>query len=493
MTIPWEVLPLDVKAIRSIAVVAYMGTLAADDYAAAMEGGVAPNEAAQGTGRGAVRSISDLIRPEFIRFCGFADEPVESHDEGGSTISFGARDWTGILLDTPVPSKVYRGIQAAGGWDRPVEDLVLEVLATLPAMVGVPLYLVGVEPGSTKATRGATHKAGKKSGKAASRSPRSPGESYWDLLTDLTVMNGFVLFADVWPAPAGMTPACFVLTRPTNIYSDDGDRSYRVFEIGKKGAVDDGTEPSFASKGRAHPSDSGETLRQPTMVLGYNLASLSFKRRLDRVKVPSVELVCLEGKEPLRYRYPEGGGRASQVSPNGLWASEEVRVVPMSGATSVDELKAIAPQIFEAIGRGEMGMDFATQDLASFGGDNDDPDLLDLRAGSPVEVLFAQEAEGEPDGAAVGLRQRLLAMSESELATYLERDRGLSNEAARALAHSLASPQARDLLCRRWYVNEVEHSMEEEGYSCSVHGINYVQARIERDLSKAAGAGGGNG
>lgn len=497
LTIPWDVMPLDIRAIRSIGVVAYMGTLPADEWADRMYAGVAPSAAVREKREAtACYDVSDIMRPEFIRFCGFADEPAEEHTEGGDVLTLSARDWTGVLLDTPVPSSVYRdkGID----WNGPIEDVVVQVLGTLPAMSQVPVHLVGVEPGTTRTVRGQAHKAGKNpkrhgggggsGGKpGAHRAPKMAGENYWDLLTDITVENGFVLYADAWAAPAGQPPGRFVIRRPVDIYEPPARLPRWEFQAGRPGktTIQPVEEPSFGTRKRPAPWDKTQKLEVPTMVYGWNLESLSFKRRLGRVKVPSVKLVCNEGKKALEYQYPEGT-RASAVSPNGLWANEEVRVIPISGASSIEDLKAIAPQTFEEIGRGEMTMDLATQDLASLGGDNNDPDLLDLRPGTPLEVLFAQEAKDDTEGGSTGLRQRLLAMSESELSQWLQTFRSLPKAAADALARTLREPRARDLLCRRWYVREAEHTMDDGGYECRVQGINYVQARIDADKKRGA-------
>lgn len=59
----------------------------------------------------------------------------------------------------------------------------------------------------------------------------------------------------------------------------------------------------------------------------------------------------------------------------------------MHGIRDVKILRRIAKDIYEELGRGEMGGSCETESLASFGGDNQDPDLIHLKPGDTVELL----------------------------------------------------------------------------------------------------------
>jgi hypothetical protein len=161
------------------------------------------------------------------------------------------------------------------------------------------------------------------------------------------------------------------------------------------------------------------------------------------------------------------------VHPSGLWATDDVEHVQVFGARSRDELARVAPQVFREKGLGEVTCRFETRDMASLGGDNSDPDLLELRAGSVVEV---QVARIEPGGT-VGTRQAFQGMGEPDLVRLLVERHEMDRKAAGALARALTGGASAAL--RTWYVREVEHAWDAEtGYSCRVEAVNSPQVRV---------------
>src|SRR5262249_36537646 len=87
--------------------------------------------------------------------------------------------------------------------------------------------------------------------------------------------------------------------------------------------------------------------------------------------------------------------RATTLAPSGSATMEEVLRIPVPGVNSKDRLREIAKDLFEEIGRGEMGGSVSTRSLASFLVPNDpqdklagnkDPDLVKLRPGDAVEL-----------------------------------------------------------------------------------------------------------
>lgn len=480
-------LPIDPRVVRSLGIAAYMGTVPADAWAQRMAGGVAVSDDAR---RNAAYSLTDLIDRKNLRFVGFADEAAMSFSEGGDYVNIQGRDFTQLLIDYPVPQNLFRSINW-GEW--PIDKIVWEILQTLPSVAGVPLHLLGFEQGTIWYERAGHHYAGEPKTTASGRAVRNrriEQETYWDMLTDITVGMGLVLYADVWTPNEGegkgIPTGRFVLATPRELYSNlDKPRSFTEYDPSRS-ARRLMQEPAFASKGRQY-SD-GKTLTHPVMVYGHNLKSMELNRRLGKIKIPAVELVCsdpdngktLRGQWPAKAQPQPNSARylkdtmAGYVHPTGLWAKEEIRQYPVTGFTTQDALIDAAKQVFEDLGRGDLTLKFETLDMASFGGDNSDPDLLSLKPGSPLEIVTAYQKDGE----VVGSREMLAGMDQEQLRNWLLA-KGQSKEAATSLAVTMASPQYRNLLERRYYVKQCELSMDnEDGFSCSVEAVNYLTSRV---------------
>lgn len=484
----WEHLPIDPRIARSVGAAMYLGTVPADAWGKAMGKPLSTDPALAGTRY----SVGSLLDPaSTLRFAGFADTFRASHGSGGDGVSMALRDWTGILLDTPVPSEAYKQVD----WDAPIVQLIVEILGTFKGFDEVWIHSIGV-PEDARVQRSSVHTMGGK--QKAGRAPKAKAETYWDLLTDLTVGAGLILFADVWQGPAPRAqdgsmlpaPACrFVLATPTVLYDPDAPRVYvetlatRQGDklVPQQGRV--GFEPSFTDRKRQHPV-TGEASPWPVLVWGRNLEELSIERRLGRLKTPTIELVCLHGKRVLRGRSHDDP-RADQVHPSGLWAGDTARQMVVSGFSDETALRRAARQVFEEIARGEFTVTFSTQDLASFtrdGTGNADPDLLELRAGNPIEILHATDLRGS----AIGTRQAFEALGGDALRSWLIAN-GMAEDAAKSLAAAMDDPVVRDVLTRTFYVQQATHTWDRsEGYSCSVSATTYAQ--FDRNLGGNKGA-----
>ncbi len=480
-------LPIDPRVVRSLGIAGYMGTVPADSWAQRMAGGVAVSDDAR---RNAAYSLTDLIDRKNLRFVGFADEAEMSFSEGGDYVNIQGRDFTQLLIDYPVPQDLFRSINW-GSWS--IDKIVWEILQSLPATAGVPLHLLGFDQGEIYYERAGHHYAGEPKTSASGRAIRNrriEQETYWDMLTDITVGMGFVLYADVWTpgegTEKGIPTGRFVLALPRELYSNlDKPRTYTEYDPSPS-ARRQMSEPAFASKGRKY-SD-GKAMTHPVMVYGHNLKSMELTRRLGKIKIPAVELVCsdpdngktLRGQWPAKAQPQPNSDRmlkdtmAGYVHPTGLWAKEEIRQYTVTGFKTQQALIDAAKQVFEDLGRGDLTLSFETLDMASFGGDNSDPDLLELKPGSPLEIQTAYQKENE----VVGSREMLAGMDESKLRDWLI-SKGQSRSAATSLAVVMASPQYRNLLEKRYYVKQCELSMDnEDGFSCSVEAVNYLTSRV---------------
>jgi hypothetical protein len=162
---------------------------------------------------------------------------------------------------------------------------------------------------------------------------------------------------------------------------------------------------------------------------------------------------------------------------------EDVIRVPVNGINSKDRLREIAHQIYEEVGRGEIGGSCSTKDLSSFGGDNSDPDLLRLRPGDPVEFREAAGAIKQIPPLVSELTNKT-GMSLEELTAEIQKRIG-DADIARILAVSIRGSVP--ALQRTFRVGNVKFSWDKEaGVGIDFDFQNYVETRYDADPTHTA-------
>lgn len=189
----------------------------------------------------------------------------------------------------------------------------------------------------------------------------------WDYVTDACGALGLI---------ARVEGEVVIVQRPRTLYSTAG-----------------ASRPDDPFQGRVLPG--GRRLLSRTLVHGRNVLDLGFSRSFRRTVPQNVEVRCFSPKlgRTLVARYPQKGDRVSQPLP-GNANEQKWNVQSVSGIESEPALRAIAQGAYEAQGRQEITARVATRSLASYGGGNLDPDLLDAIAGDAFQIEVAREAEG---------------------------------------------------------------------------------------------------
>lgn len=361
LTIQAADLPIPTRLIRSIGVLAFLGTVDADAYAA----GLSANARGSGVNTALLRPSRDNLR-----FIGFMDDIDEDTD--GGMLSMESRDYTGILLDTPVAVAVFEiDINA------PLDDVIVAILRTVPGgaadgirvrrestveyddQAGTYRMRLGDLPNVAKTFPAVTkRRRGKQFRLPASLAGSEL--SYWDLITDICVAAGFVPIIDL---------DTLRLTTPRTLLGRTRAGGFERVVTGPGGA---------------------ERLTTRRMVHGSNIDKLRFSRKFGRVSVPGVEVRSLvPGRaEPLVVRWPPPKrDRSGKVLPSGRGQVDQTQTLLLRGIEDPRQLIQIAEGLYEELGRSEYGGRLETYDLASFGGGNEDPDLLSLASGEPLEVV----------------------------------------------------------------------------------------------------------
>lgn len=409
MTLDWQDLPIDPRAIRSIGVEIYLGVVRPEAFAR----GIVKQDP-----DGRRSSILDITnRPPML--VGVVDAgSAEFAEDGTCTVHLSGRDLRGILLDGKVDPRIFENLDLtknivnvvqqiiskhpygakiivdanADDWNNlaPGEFGPAQPVADNSGQFGPSGVLFatnipspGTRDGITRVRRGADGQG------STSAPPADSGKiSFWDLVTRYCFLVGAV------PYFVGET----LRIRPSRALYDHTKKFYdpRIptpFANGQPRMVDDGNP---ATK---------KPIQIRRFVYGRNLKSLKFERKFAGEKVPTIEVVSVatdsskrgaSGKL-IKGRWPDNTGatpkktkvidkaKTTGVAPSGKVSEQDILRIPVAGLTTVAACQLVAKSIYEEVGRGEMGGSASTKDLASFGGDYTDPDMLSMLPGDPVE------------------------------------------------------------------------------------------------------------
>lgn len=374
LTFAWSDLPIDSRLIRAILVLHYEGTVSADEWA---------------TGD----RDRYLVQPsgENLRFIGTIDEVGDTHDGEGDQMTMKGRDLTALLIDSEVPPGTE--IRIDPSWT--VLEVVNAILAKNesfdiirgPFLRAAPNYTPPSFVESTYIRNAVSAKERWRvngTGATAGITWKLPKEktTYWDLITDVCVSVGLhpVIELD-----------SLVIFEPRTMFRDQfSELSYPgVHQFPREGG---------------HRWSLGDRNPIRRVVFGSNVLSAGFGRKLGRITVPAVKVLVRNPDAPepedriVEVTYPSVPV-ADKVSAAGQNPTQTVFTVKLPGKTQDKAvLEAIAKQVYEGMGRQELGVTVPTDDLASFSDDprfdpNMDPDLLAIQAGDPVELLVAPSAQ----------------------------------------------------------------------------------------------------
>lgn len=376
--IDFRELPIDPRLLRSAGVEIYQGTVNPQDFAT---GVVTQSE--DGT-RVSILNIADR-EPDMI---GFVDVWRTIYNDRGSAVHIEGRDPRGILLDSPFNPALFDSVDIR----KPLDVVIRGILKSHP--IGKVLdktFFLLVESGEWPDgvipvpvdTKGLIRPRRKADGMGANSSTGTAGANYWDVITNLCNYVGAVPYFR--GRNLRIRPARSIVTqvRPTS-------SARSPFRPGGLPGPrqDDNSEDFFVRK----------------MIFGRNIDELSFERKYTGTKVPVIEVVSLDHSSDIRgpgklraVQWPpkdKEKARINGVLPSGDASQTDIQRFPIPGITSERQQEEIAKNLYEEIGRQEMGGVCSTRDLASFKGDNSDPDLLSLKPGDAVEFSVDIRALG---------------------------------------------------------------------------------------------------
>lgn len=431
LEIPFASFPFDPRAIRSVGVEFFLGTISAEAF-----------------DRGAHSSTLNVIPYEYtddagrqrtnLRFRGWVDEiEVDYPDDDEPIVRLECSDNSRLLAEQIAPP----GLTVDG--KKPIDQAIANYLANFPQFRGLKVEYR--PPGVTPP------KLGEALAKTAFRPnlgppPSKGGDSkltVFDYVVDVAGALGHVAYVD---------DSTIVIQQPHTKYSNRFD-----------GRSDD------PFKGRILPS--GVELKNRLLVYGRNLEAMNIRRKFTKASPTNIEVRSYHGarKKTLVARYPLKNDRVLRALP-GESVDQKWQVVRIRGVKDEKTLRIIAQTYYEMQGRNEIQIRVTTQKLASYGGGNSDPDLLDLKAGDPVDIGIARDLI------------YTAGVSEEETTSDAERflmKLGYSPSFAKAYSKAVNNIG----LPKTFRVREVQYDWSsEEGITIDIGLINYIEVKSDKLL-----------
>lgn len=446
--------PFDPRAIRSVGVRFYLGTIRPDKWADGVTTPDAdmPNVLTETWVDDRGRERSNL------RFEGWADTWEIDWDAEAEPVA--RLEFTGhasLLIDQEAPP----GLMIAA--DKPIDEAVALYLSNFSQFAGLT-----VEYRPSTATRptlktslskvAIRSEIGPPPTKAGGASSGGSGKlSVLDYLTDRLGTIGHIVTLDRHR---------IIIAQPRTLFSND------------TGAGVTRSDDPFDGR-----SLGGFDYKFRGFIYGHNVEKLKMKRNYRSKRKPSnieVRSYDVKSGQTLVVRIPENKEERTALGLPGDASSEQNwKVVYVTGINDKNTLKLVGRAHYESIGRNELLVTVHTKDLASFGGGNSDPDILDMRVGDTFSFLVKRS----PDSNNALTRIENSMLLQSRAMGYLK-TLGYADalSAAYAKAYVAAGFQT-EFKCRSVSVS----GSTTDGVAIDLTGVNYIEVRADKGVQENSG------
>ena len=397
----WKDFPLDPRLVRAMSVFIHLDTVKESDFADGMVQTPNPQQ-----GRATLSSVL-VPSPQNLVMVGTADGQKTHYHKNGHSVTFRGRDLRGLFLDAKIAAGTLQKIDPTQSIDQLIQGLVnkfwpqgstAQPIQVLPAPAAWwPDNTVPSPQKLATTPREAKNAAGQ--GTQSSMQGDSAATSFWDVIVRYCKLCGAI------PQFVGqqlyVVPAQSIFDVRQAIANQQAQQT-----LGYSSAGMPVQSPFAKQKPRNLKSPivaKPETLYYRAMVFGRNIDDLTFERKLGGQTVPAVLVTSYDSSRPGKQKtltayYPKEAdpnytgpvsntakpGLTSKVGSGGQTQQNDIIPVRVHGINDKKQLAQIAYAVYQQIGRQELGGSCSTKNLASFGGDNADPDLLRLRPGDPV-------------------------------------------------------------------------------------------------------------
>lgn len=448
-------LPIDPRPLRAIAVEFYLGTVTPENFGAWMRNSASPT--ASGSGQRPVNLLPDSWvdangRPRSnLRFQGWVDKMKTTFSDGEAMIEMSCTDNTRLLIKTVAPP------QYVVSKDIAIDEAIAKYLSNFPTLEGMSIEYRPAGQRTAKnpprikdALSGTAYQPGLGPPVTKGAGATEDTNSVWDYLAECTGAIGHIIRVD---------GTRIIIQQPLSLL--DGLTAARQ---------DDPYLTRETSAGRF-------PIR--AMIWGQNISDLDIERDFARGQPKNVEVRSWtnERKNLLVARYPLAAHRVTTKLPGEGKTDADWIVKRVRGITNQATLDDIAQQIFMNQNRSEVLLSVKTKNLASFGGGNADPDLLDLLPGDNIQV----EMDANTDASTIGgFEQNVRNDQRRESLMAL----GIKKEFADAYIKSYTDGGFQ----RTFRVKEMGVEWGDEGVSFEIAAVNFIVARVDAPKMGAAAA-----
>lgn len=383
----FHALPFDPRLMKAVQVRVFFGCVRPEDFARGVGElvPVGPGRSIRVVRPSIIQGLDAQGHPDFDKLAvwGIADKGKFVAGDSPS-LHLTGRDLRSLFISSPLR----RGVLAKLDLTQPIDKVVKQIIESHPLGAQMQIAVQASDwPGGVVPSPGALGNvtavhlgaSGKKKG-GPSPSEQESKLNYWMAIYNYCCLVGAV------PYFRGIQ----LVIRPPAAFYDLRDKT----------TWDSRNSPFAGGKPRRDPQGRPFAIRK--LLYGHNVSQLEFERSFqgpDRPRV--IEVVCLDtsskekGKQKLlRAVYPKDVAdqlrkkHVTKESPSGQLQEDEVQRVPVSGIRSQQQLEEVAKAVFETTSRYEVTGSFESKDLASYteADGNDDPDMLRLAVGDPVEL-----------------------------------------------------------------------------------------------------------
>ncbi len=425
----WRDFPIDPRTARAIALEIHGGAISDADWAAGI---VKP--ATSGNPKKSIlqtRTAGGDINMATLLQVVTCDEWDVVHDTSGSLVTMKGRDMRAFLIDTPIGVDPVRAAKFLNSieLDKPINEVVAQILAMNPlfgefnVQVNPEEWPDGDVPSPADGKVIPRARAGAKGKRKAARPSLPSGLdhiNFWDLIIKFCYLVGGIPFF------RGTT----LVIRP----------SRSIYDQQRAGFDPQIATPYAQGKPRSIDAQSNTAINPALTVrkllYGRDVKVMSFNRKFGGYQRPKVVRAVginqtgtnVEDSQFISATWPPAGVTAkltTKMAPSATKAEEEILNIPVHGITSIPRLQEIARAVYEEVGRCEMGGSAESPNLASFGGDNNDPDLMRLQPG---------------DGVYLDINIAALRTNSPLISTLIDTARTPFNEAVQGLTAQLGDP-----------------------------------------------------
>ncbi len=451
LTFKWIDLPFDPRIIRAVRVQYYLGCLTEQQFKDGMRG--ATRAVAQGMYNNNSFEPLNIVPDTYVdmwgnqrtnlRFEGWVDKwETELPDEGEPLVHLDCRDNTTLLIDQKAPPQLYINAK------EPIDRAVALYLSYFPRCAGLT---VEYQPQNATPPKLEETLAGSTYRPQLGPPPNGGSDlSIWDYLTDVCGSIGHM---------CRMIGDRIVIQRVRTITSSD----FTVRD-------DDPYVP--------RQTTGGKMMTYRHFIYGRNIESVKIARQFTFAAMQNVEVRCYNPrrKKVLVARFPLPGDKVFGVLVLPGDVADQKWIVHRVNVPIEDpkQLRIIAQSVYEQINRGEFMVQVKTKNLASFGGGNLDPDILDMQPGDTFDVQVNRE--NKEYSSITNVEQALLIQQRAR--QYLNQ-LGYEDDIAKVYAEAYANIGFQTT----FRTAQVGIKWDcDVGVEIEVQGRNYLEVRADKSL-----------